>query len=177
MYKCYHCSESININEYLSMPVEYDDKSNRFKFMGYYCSWECMKTYNLESNSSYKNMIFNNIQQLYTQSGGNDEVQLNFAPSRTQLKCYGGELSIQEFKKSNVRIPFKTFKYPMIPENVHIERQDNFTLNDSESASETYNNFEISSVPNEPIKLNRSIPRKTNQNTLEKTMGLFKQKE
>ena len=63
----------------------------------------------------------------------------------------------------------------MVPDHIHKERHDNFTLNNSELANETFNNFELSSVQNEPIKLNRNAPRKNNQHTLERTMGLFKQ--
>ena len=169
--RCFHCCDIIEPNKYLSMPIEHDISKDEYKFFGYFCSWECMKTYNLETKSSNKNIIFNNIEELYVKMNGKGIIE--FAPFKEELKVFGGDLTIDEFKKKKTIKPNKKYVYPMVPEHVHIERHDNFTLNNTESANETFNNFELSSVQNEPIKLNRNVPRKTNQNTLEKTMGLF----
>ena len=98
--KCYHCCEVIDKTP-LSMPVEYNEIKDEYKFYGYFCSWECMKTFNLEDKSSNKNVIFNNIEDLYIKMNGTKEIM--FAPFKHELKYFGGNLTIEEFKQKKTK--------------------------------------------------------------------------
>ena len=61
---CYYCAH--NKEQMLKMPLsQYNEKTNTYKFYGNFCSWECMKSYNLYSKSSYKSEIFNFIQKFH----------------------------------------------------------------------------------------------------------------
>ena len=150
------------------MPVNYDEKKHSFTFCGNFCSWECMKSYNLYSNSSFKHKIFNYIHYFHdTIDKTNSEI--GYAPPRSELNVFGGHLNIKEFRKNNKKISYKVYEYPVVIENKNIEKFENFTSN----STQFQENDEIE-IANEPIKLKRKTSIKSSQNTLEKSMGIFK---
>lgn len=160
-YYCSHCSDVM-----YGLPVSYNEDKDTFSFHGQFCSWECMKSYNLYSNSSFKQCIFNYIQMFHDKVEKNKSV-INFAPPRSLLKVFGGTMSIDEFKSNTSK--FKLLSFPMKNEEQIVERYENLSVKSKQDTYQSYSNVE-----NEPIKLKRKTPKSSSQNTLEKTMGLFK---
>ena len=164
MSYCFYCCHPSKHQMY-GLPIHYHETTNTFTFYGKFCSWECMKSYNLYSNSSFRQNIFNYI-QLFHDKIHDDKKIIQFAPPKTMLNVFGGPLSIDEFRRNNEK--FNVYESPMKYETQLIEKYENFAINQSQ---QSYNNSEI---VNEPIKLKRKMPKQSAQNTLEKSMGVFK---
>lgn len=162
---CYYCCHSADVM--YGLPVSYNEHTDRFSFTGQFCSWECMKSHNLYSNVSFKHSIFNNIQLFHDKVEKNSK-NIDFAPPKSILKCFGGTMTIEEFRANKSK--FKVLNYPMKNEEHIVERYENFSIKTNENNT----NQEYNDIINEPIKLKRKTPKPSSQNTLEKTMGLFK---
>lgn len=142
-------------------------ESGSFEYFGHFCSFECMKTYNLCSNNSSKYNIFNYIHEL---CGKN----VKFAPMKEQLECFGGSISQEKFEKSARIKPDKLYLSPMKPikliyethsENIHTDTKEHYD-----------NNAHTTDQNTQQLKLKRKTPIKSSQHTLEKSMGIFKVK-
>lgn len=85
-----------------TLPVKYDPLRKRFKFVGLFCSWNCVKAYNFERNdhqaSERSTLITLLVQQLH---GITEAVCIKKAPPRQTLKMFGGYLDISEFRNQN----------------------------------------------------------------------------
>ena len=92
-----------------------------------------------------------------------------FAPRRGQLRIFGGNLRIEEFRKMSQDTPVPQLVPPMEPVTIIFDKHENFSLH------RKHEDEPVRHVPatNEPIKLQRAKPLKNSQNTLEVTMGLF----
>ena len=157
---CFHCScEILNIYR---MPVEYDRQLNEYVTYGNFCSVECMKSFNVHSNDSYKHNRFSLITNMYNLHN----VQVNCAPPREALKQFGGTLTMKEFKNKN-----RKFSNLNIPPMRKLEIQT-----DGENDLSSVNNFtwvNSSDAKEESKILQRESPVK-NKNTLDKIMNIQK---
>tara|TARA_B100001094_G_C18191494_1_gene807555 strand:+ start:4442 stop:4930 length:489 start_codon:yes stop_codon:yes gene_type:complete len=153
---CYHCT--FQIKDIFQMPVSYDIDKNEYEVTGYFCSLECMKAYNAHLNDSYRNNRFSLISQFYDLYDKNIEL----APPKECLKIYGGNLTIQEFRKNNSKFSNKN-----LPPLKVLEFQSE--LNNPVNNFTWLNNTEMSST--NQVTLERKIPDR-NQNTLDKIMNL-----
>lgn len=146
----------------LQLPQKYDPVKNSFTFFGCFCSFECMKTYNLELNDSFTYKRFAYISILAESTFGTKST-IMFAPNKHNLAMFGGTMSIEEFRKNSKPLPSG---YTHSCETVvHTE-----CAPVEKNVVASYNPTPVS---NEPLKLQRNKPLKNTQNTLEKTMGLF----
>jgi len=143
------------------MPIK-KHASGTFDYFGHFCSFECMKTYNLCSNNSSKYLVFNYIHEI---CGRN----VKFAPMKEQLECFGGDISKEDFLKSTRIKPDKIYLQPMKPikliyethsENIHTDIKENYNTTVDTNTQQ--------------LKLKRKTPIKSSQHTLEKSMGIFK---
>ena len=84
-----------------TLPIKYDSLRKRFMFVGLFCSWNCVKSYNFERNdhrASERSMLITLlVQQLH---GITEAVCIKKAPPRQALKMFGGHLDISEFRNS-----------------------------------------------------------------------------
>ena len=163
---CYHCCHKIE-GKTLGLPYE-RCQDGKYKCSGNFCSFPCMKTYSLELNDSYKNERFTLIGQMFYESTGTWKCQ--FAPRREQLKIFGGTLNIENFRKQSNSTPVPKLMPPMEPVTIIFDKHENFSLNKKQEDDIVKN----TPATNEPIKLQRAKPLKNSQNTLEVTMGLFR---
>ena len=108
---CWWCCHSIDC-EPLHMPYEY--KKDQFMTKGQFCSWECMKAYNVR-NESYTTCRVADLITLYRKRvyGHIDPVRV--APDRMVLQAFGGELSIEEFRDGS------THAWISLPNEVYIK--------------------------------------------------------
>lgn len=111
---CFHCCHTFD-TEPLHLPISYNKETNKFVTEGRFCSWQCMKSYNLQMNDFLKNNRFELIQFMYKKYTGNNNL-ISFAPKREQLQLFGGTMSIQEFRKHST---------PMLHYNIDIVEHKN----------------------------------------------------
>lgn len=154
---CFHCCHPYETQD-LSLPVNYNN--NMFETIGHFCSWECMKAYVIYSKDDIKFNKFSLITMMRQHMQLFDPVKE--APHRECLSSFGGNMSIEEFRKNNES--FVYLPVPMIKLNPLIEKNTNIACVSQENANKV---FEASEK-----KLQR---KKTQANALELAMGLIKQ--
>ena len=174
---CHECEK-----EPLNLPYKYVEKTNKFYTMGYFCSWSCMKSFNIDHFPSHKTpKTSENITLLRKRSGEKIE-PIKPAPSRYALKKFGGPLSIEEFRSSITtayNLPSDNIIHKEISESKQISLLQNYTNDDynKNSSEQRLNNIINSSGNhNQPLKLKRETPLKRDKNNLETTLGLSRKK-
>ena len=93
-YNCHHTFKSIPFY----LPIDYCSKLQRYKLFGNFCSPNCVKSYCI-SNKTFENKSYL-VGQFYRALFGQD-FRIKCAPSIFSLKEYGGDKSIEEFRKSS----------------------------------------------------------------------------
>lgn len=174
---CWHCCHPFRTRP-LPMPIKYDDRRDVFHVMGTFCSWACMKAYNLDSTSYMKHVNANTI-TLFRKRCTGCLGGLRPAPPRVALKVFGGTMSIEEFRAACE----KPAGYSVLPPRMIVHRHA--VLEKETSAQEQLRkrptpapdlnacvNFRDVSTKNETLRLKRPKPLQNNRNLLEKTMGL-----
>lgn len=166
---CFYCCHTFN-NRPLPMPFKFINGNFYVKYT--FCSWECMKSYNNDSNFTYTPKIFSLISLLYQFIYGKVDV-IKFAPPKSELQLFGGSMSIDDFRKNNIKINYYKIPYPYVICSDNVQKI-NFSFIDKNKADDQFNNFTHKSNNNENnIKLKRQTPIK-NTNTLESIMGVIK---
>ena len=95
---CWWCTLEIE-GDIKRLPYHYDSSRRKFHMMGQFCSWECVKTYNLKSKTHKSNEICGFI-TLYRKQLYGKLTPLGCAPSRWCLKKFGGDMTDEEFRNS-----------------------------------------------------------------------------
>lgn len=162
-------------NDILHLPYSIDKVSRKYKTVGNFCSWECMKAYALDKYPSHRSGII----CMYIKCLRKSNTVLRVAPSPKCLKEFGGTLTIQEFRSKNN----KDVKCIM-PDSVHyltqvVEPQEKSVARPTSSELQSkLDSITNSSGYNEPLKLKRNKPlKRETENNLEKTLGLFTKKK
>lgn len=95
---CWWCCHSFECSP-CTLPTNYDPRRFRFTFTGIFCSWNCVKAYNIDRSDHKKHeragLITLLIQKMY---GVVSSVNLKASPPRQTLKMFGGYLDIDEFR-------------------------------------------------------------------------------
>lgn len=95
--RCYNCHHTFkNVPFYL--PIDYCPKLQRYKLFGNFCSPNCVKSFCI-NNKSFENKSYL-VGQFYRALFGQD-FRIKCSPSILTLKEYGGDKSIEEFRKSS----------------------------------------------------------------------------
>ncbi len=169
---CWWCCHEFD-GDALRLPYKYDPLRNKFSTMGNFCSWSCMKSFNLDKNGvNMGGIIGGNIvvmrKKLYNNVG-----PIKFAPNRFLLKEFGGNLTIEEFragitKDTGPQKEIESLEELMGPKKFIVKTEQHQIQQDTEKM------FEISDAPsvNEPLRLKRTKPLKRDQNNLKKTLGI-----
>tara|TARA_B100000035_G_C20858465_1_gene490769 strand:- start:94 stop:750 length:657 start_codon:yes stop_codon:yes gene_type:complete len=123
---CWNCCHKFH-SCIVGLPIKYEN--NIFNTIGDFCSLECAYRYAYEYHKDNIHEIINII-NLYNNKKKNVTTNVKMAPPKTILKMFGGDLSIDEYRKNNsyysINIPIS------IPVNINIERFDNNKNNVSE---------------------------------------------
>lgn len=117
---CWWCCHSFDTVP-IGLPVDY--KNDKFRVNGIYCSFACMKAEN-NDKKLYKDSL---IKFLYIKLTNDYDKRkyIKPAPPRCALKMFGGELSIEDFRKnSNENKIYKLIEYPMFISRDYIEEVD-----------------------------------------------------
>ena len=155
MSLCQHCSQKTT--DVYQMPISYNIELQEFLVQGNFCSLECMKSYNAHLNDSFRSNRFSLITQMYDLY----DKDIKMAPPKESLQCFGGTMSIEDFRKNNSTYSYKNLPPLKILEfkNESSNQLNNFTW---------LNNIELST---NQVALERKKPDK-NQFTLDKIMNL-----
>lgn len=165
--KCWWCKHRFNTPR-LSLPEQYYNET--FFCTGNYCSWECMKAYNIDRNDNNISKIESLINLMYYMTYGSFK-EIKPAPSWLTLTDFGGNQSISDFRKNFELIgsDFLVLHPPLVSRQMQIE--------------ESYKKSPVSGVvvnkldkllfdgPNN-LTLKRNKPIETSQINLSKSMGL-----
>ena len=162
--KCFWCLHNF-VNKVYSLPIKY--YNNKFEMFGNFCSPECVVAYNFNNTHdeniyerySYINYIYNNGYKIYS------------APSRESLNCFGGPLSIEQFRSivdnnynTNILLP------PLISIIPQLEVYKN-NINNNEKDFIPLNNERIEKY--KELKLKRTKPIIDHKNTLDHSLKLI----
>lgn len=167
---CWHCCHPFNTPP-LPMPTKYDHKLKIFHVTGTFCSWACMKTYNLDSRS-YMCHVNNTIITLFRQKcvGAKKPEGIRPAPPRLALRAFGGALTIEEFRTSekimDILPPRMILHCPVVEEIPQRLRQRPTPEQLQDSVS-----FEGSTTQNDTLRLRRPTPL-ASHNRLVRTLGV-----
>ena len=176
---CWWCVHGLPQRPCIHLPVKYDDKLNRFTTIGNFCSWQCAKAYALDMNSAKSGEIQSFLAMMRLRAFGKF-VPLWAAPKRQFLKCFGGTMSIEEFR---------TYGGPVEPPQLYfpIQKQVHPFLNDSKTeggvlraptvASASTDKSKLMAIENstsqsETLKLKRNKPLARAASKLESTLGI-----
>lgn len=94
---CYHCCHSF-INKPCFLPYDYCQPLQRYKLYGNFCSPNCAKAYALNSKT-FSNKVYL-IGCFYRKLYNNTNLKIKPAPSIHTLKCFGGTLTIEQFREN-----------------------------------------------------------------------------
>lgn len=120
MNLCWWCCHEIP-GEVYHFPYKYEKE--QFYTCGQFCSWPCVKAYNL-AHSGYRTGTACDTITLYRKRIYNEVKPLKAAPSRYTLKSFGGKLTIEEFRSGNteawIRLPNEYFQV----QNVEVKQKE-----------------------------------------------------
>ena len=166
----------------IHLPVKYDSKLNRFSCIGNFCSWQCAKAYALDMGTSRSGEIQSFLAMMRRRSIGRYE-SLWPAPKRQALACFGGSMTIEEFRSYGGLVEPPRIHYPF--EKLYFatsESDSNKSFVKSIGGASVQNNsgrlkaIENSSTETDTLRLKRSKPLSRTTSKLENALGL-KRKE
>jgi hypothetical protein len=175
---CWWCVHALPQRPCIHLPIKYDDKLNRFTTIGNFCSWQCAKAYALDTISAKSGEVQSFLAMMRLRAFGK-YVPLWPAPKRQFLKCFGGTMSIEEFRAYGGLVEPPQLYFP-------VEKQLHPVFNDSKNelivkgpvaASGARDSGRLMAIENssgqqETLKLKRSKPLARAASKLESTLGI-----
>ena len=175
---CWWCVHDLPQRPCIHLPIKYDEKLNRFTTIGNFCSWQCAKAYALDTISAKSGEVQSFLAMMRLRAFGK-YVPLWPAPKRQFLKCFGGTMSIEEFRSFGGLVEPPQLYFP-------VEKQLHPIFNDSRSelvvkgpvaASGAQNTSRLMAIENssgqqETLRLKRSKPLARAASKLESTLGI-----
>jgi len=175
---CWWCVHALPQRPCIHLPIKYDDKLNRFTTIGNFCSWQCAKAYALDTISAKSGEVQSYLAMMRLRAFGK-YVPLWPAPKRQFLKCFGGTMSIEEFRAYGGLVEPPQLYFP-------VEKQLHPVFNDSKNelivkgpvaASGARDSGRLMAIENssgqqETLKLKRSKPLARAASKLESTLGI-----
>jgi hypothetical protein len=165
--KCWWCKNCFNTPK-ISLPEQYFNES--FYCIGNFCSYNCVKAYNIDLNDSFIWKRESLINFMYYLTFGCFK-NINPAPSWLILKDFGGIVDIDNFRKNFEvnNLEFLVLEPPIISRQMQIE--ESYKKNQSQYVSvNKLDKIFLDSDNN--LLLKRNKPIETSQLNLETSMGL-----
>ena len=157
------------------LPIRYDDRRNKYSTLGNFCSWKCAKAYGAAMDSARKWEILSILSMMRMKACGRYE-PLWPAPKRETLQCFGGTLTIEEFRNfgGTVEPPVVTwpFEHKYVPTigTVYSEQKIE-VVRPSTSGKARLKEIEESTETGETLKLKRDKPL-ARSSKLESVLGI-----
>jgi hypothetical protein len=169
---CWHCCHPWQ-GEAIPYPFAYDDRTKKFKVGGQFCSFECIKGYARDTVSvAVSGVHIMNIRHYRKVLTGRTDTFMP-APPKIVLRAFGGNLTIEEFRKPVTNVEY-TINYgntiKIVPYDAH--EYTTGTKNVTMLETETEVNIKHSNVKNEHLRLRRTKPLAQGRTNIERTLGL-----
>ena len=169
--KCWWCKNKFS-NPAIQLPENY--YNDTFYGIGNFCSFNCVKSYNLDLNDTSKWYREGLIHLLYNLTY-NEYKEIAYAPHWLTLEEYGGKLSIEEFRKNSIinTTDFLILHPPLISRQMQIE--ESYKVSKLKEVSLDNVNKLYSEIESD-FTIKRTKPIQSSQLNLATTMGLIKTK-
>lgn len=122
---CWWCCNKFE-NTPVPIPVEFT-KKDIFKVYGNFCSFNCSKSFLQSKEHLYSNKNDFSLLSFFCKKITGKRENIISAPSKLSLKMFGGNLTIEEFRKNNIKISI--INYPFIPIQSYIQTQEKQIVN------------------------------------------------
>lgn len=96
---CWNCCHNFNCSEKKEIPIKYDN--NVFHVYGVFCSFECGARYILDNYSGSELWEKISLLNIYYNVSTKNYKKVKYAPPKLYLKKFGGNLSIDEYRKDS----------------------------------------------------------------------------
>ena len=169
--KCWWCKNKFT-HPAVQLPENY--YNNTFYCVGNFCSFNCVKSYNLDLNDTLKWDREGLIHLLYNLTY-NEYKEIAYAPSWLTLEEYGGHLTIDEFRKNSIvnTTEFLILHPPLVSRQMQIE--ESYRVSKLKEVSLDNVNKLYSEIETD-FTIKRTKPIQSSQLNLATTMGLIKKK-
>ena len=175
---CWWCVHALPQRPCIHLPIKYDDKLDRFTTIGNFCSWQCAKAYALDTISAKSGEVQSFLAMMRLRAFGK-YVPLWPAPKRQFLKCFGGTMSIEEFRTfgglvepPQLYFPVEKQLHPVFNNSVSETSVRSVVLPSGAQNTSRLMAIENSSGQQETLRLKRSKPLARAASKLESTLGI-----
>jgi hypothetical protein len=96
--RCWHCCETFTTYP-VPLPHEVDRRSGCFRVFGFFCSFACSKGYLLEHVHWTAGERLLLLEEMAHEVFHYNGPEIQAAPPRHRLACFGGDLSLAEFRR------------------------------------------------------------------------------
>lgn len=172
---CWWCVHDLPQHPCIHLPIKYDDKRKIFQTVGNFCSWACAKAYALDMRTARSGEIQSLLALMRKQSYGKS-MPCWPAPKREGLSCFGGTMSIEQFRSfggvvepPRIHYPFEKFHFATsvsggerTPEVQPLARNKGTHIHD----------INTSSVETDTLRLKRNKPLVRSTSKLENSLGI-----
>ena len=174
---CWWCVHSLPQRPCVHLPIKYDDRLDRFSTIGNFCSWACAKAYALDMATSRSGEIQSILAMMRRRAFGKF-VPLWHAPKRQALACFGGTMTIEEFRSYGgeveppmVHFPFENKYEVSIGPNSCVPTATDVARS-SKGGAGRLAAIENATAETDTLKLRRSKPLPRATSKLENMLGI-----
>jgi hypothetical protein len=172
---CWWCVHPHENNLPFHLPIKYNDRLDQYKTIGNFCSWKCAKAYALAMDSARKGEILSILSMMRMKACGKYE-PLWPAPKRETLKCFGGKLTIEEFRNFGGKIEPPVVHWPFehkYTPTIGLEKKHEISQS-STSEKAKLQAIENSVETGDTFKLKREKPLARASSKLENSLGIVR---
>ena len=175
---CWWCVHELPQRPCIHLPVRYDDKLDVFRTVGNFCSWPCAKAYALDMSTARAGEI-NSFLALMRRKAFGKTIPLWAAPKREALACFGGTMTIEEFRSFGGLVEPPQIYYPFEKRFVPIIGCDTQNLRSAGTGQTVASGgagrlkaIENSSSETDTLRLKRNKPLVRATSKLENALGI-----
>ena len=176
---CWWCVHGLPQRPCIHLPIRYDEKRNIFSTVGNFCSWQCAKAYAIDMGTSRAGEIQSLLAMMRRRAIGKYE-PLWPSPKRQALACFGGTLTIDEFRNFGGRVEPPIVHFPFEKRYVQTVGAGEAAVAAPKVAAPADNPrgrlkaIEDSVASGDTLKLKRSKPLARTASKLESSLGLIR---
>jgi len=174
---CWWCVHDLPQHPCIHLPIKYDDKRKIFGTIGNFCSWACSKAYALDMRTAKSGEIQSLLALMRKHTYGKS-VPCWPAPKREALACFGGTMTIEQFRSFGGFVEPPRIHYPF--EKLYFATSMS-TMGRSETVHGVsplarggthLQDIKTSSVETETLRLKRNKPLVRSTSKLENSLGI-----
>jgi len=174
---CWWCIHSLPQRPCIHLPIKYDDRLDKFECIGYFCSWPCAKAFALDMNTA-RSGEYQMYLALMRKKAYGKTVPCWPAPKRWALKCFGGKMSIEEFRSYGGFVEPPVIHWPHQKLHVIITGGGDSSVSNQKEVSTFHQSKRMmsaitsSTTETSTLKLKRQKPLQREGSKLENILGI-----